>query len=147
MKIISTHPVYIGCLIHIYLHIEFYRISVVILAALIFGIYIIRACIQKLKDRKRSRIVAPLIQNPASYNNNIWNPEIVTTKSLYVWTIGILYFSLLRIFRAYILDHDVVFNRVCFDDLLPPFCISFVWPLYFYITNSSLRRFFLESFQ
>ena len=129
------------------LFIVFYRLSVMILAALIFGIYIIRTCIQKIKDRKRSRIVAPLIPNSVSFNNNIWNPEIVTTKNMYICMIGLIIFSLLHFFRFYIQDYDIVFYRVVFNDLLAPFFISFVLPLSFYIDNSSLRRFFLESFQ
>ena len=125
-----------------------FRLSVVILAALIFGIYVIRTCIQKIKDRKRNGIVVPMILKPSSqFNNKYWNPEIVTTKNMYVCIIGLLSLSILHLFRTYILDHDIVFYRVILSDLLSPFCFSFILPLLMYLNNSSLRRFFIESLQ
>ena len=125
----------------------FFRFSVVILAALTFGIYIIRICFQKIKDRKRNRILTPFIQkSSARFNNKIWNPKIVTTKNMYFCVLGLFSISALHFSRSYIQDHDIVFYRVVFNDLFPPFCFSFILPLSLYLNNSSLKRFLVESF-
>ena len=75
-----------------------------ILAALIFGIYVIRTCIQKIKDRKRNGIVVPMILKPSSqFNNKYWNPEIVTTKNMCVCIIGLWADQLPRVWRGMLL--------------------------------------------
>ena len=121
-----------------------------ILVTLVSGVYIARKCFQKYKDRKRNVNIVPIIQAPSlQFNNCQWNPELVTSKNLFFSMLVTLFLSVVYVLRFHKHGlteyYEKLFFRIICNDILPPFCISFIIPLTLYINNPSLRTFFFEN--
>ena len=121
-----------------------------ILTTFVTSIYVTRKCFQKYKNRKRNTSVSPINQAPTpQLNNNSWNPELVTSKNLFFSMLVTLLLSIVYMLRFHKHGlteyYEKLFFRIICNDILPPFCISFIIPLTLYINNPSLRTFFFEN--